>query len=169
MDELVHKAKLFSKHYHTGQLYWDWRDYFIAHIEPVVEKAIELAEKLGLDITETAILAYLHDVLEDCEQVTSKMLEENFGKDILDGVFLLSNRIASVPNSDKSPDGYFEAIGRARPEIKIVKVADRLMNLASYSNHLDKQKRITLAQHYSDQKKYFEKYDIYPQLLSSGN
>ena len=165
-QSLVDKAKIFAQLHHTGQFYGDGNDYFLAHIEPVVAKAISLAQPLGLDLHAVAILAYLHDVLEDCEEVTFEMIDELFGKNILDGVVLLSNRIASIPNSAKSMDEYFSLIGHASPEIKLVKVADRIMNVDLLPIHLDKQKMIALTEKYNEQKMYFQKYNIYPELLS---
>ena len=165
-QSLVDKAKTFAQHYHTWQLYGDGNDYFLAHLVPVAQKAMELAKPLHLDLFAVEIFAYLHDVLEDCEQVTSEMVEENFGKDILDGVLLLSNRIASIPDSAKTADEYFSAIGAARPEVKIVKIADRNINYTRLAHHLDEEKRGKLSHWYVKQVAYFQKYDIFPELLS---
>ena len=68
-QSLVDKAKTFAQHYHTWQLYGDGNDYFLAHLVPVAQKAMELAKPLHLDLFAVEIFAYLHDVLEDCEQV----------------------------------------------------------------------------------------------------
>lgn len=167
MDQsLVDKAKAFAQYYHTWQLYGDGNDYFFAHLVPVAQKAMELAQPLHLDLFAVEIFAYLHDVLEDCEQVTPDMVKETFGEEILDGVLLLSNRIASIPDSAKTPDAYFSAIGAARPEVKIVKIADRNINYTRLANHLDAEKRTKLAHWYIKHIAFFQKYDIFPELLS---
>jgi len=106
---------------------------------------MELAKPLHLDLFAVEIFAYLHDVLEDCEQVTPDMIQEAFGEEILDGVLLLSNRIASIPDSKKTADAYFSAIGSATPEVKIVKIADRNINYTRLADHLDEEKRGKLS------------------------
>jgi len=126
-DEVL-KAFEFAKNAHEGQKRMSGEDYF-THPCAVVEILVDF----GFDYT-TVIAAFLHDVLEDTP-VTAQMIEENFGKQILelvegvtklDKVQFLSREDAQAENLRKM----FLAMAKDLRVI-IIKLADRLHNMRS--------------------------------------
>ncbi len=75
---------------------------------------------------ESLAAALLHDLLEDCPEVTQAQLTELFGKLVSDAVWALSKK---TPNGlVKTPESYFTDLAK-NPIGSIVKACDRVHNI----------------------------------------
>jgi len=152
------ESSLFAKERHAGQKY-DGQDYYEAHIVPVAEKAGEIASEQNKE--KSIITAYLHDVVEDTTTAVEE-IEKHFGKDVATAVELLTNRTVDGVKKDK--DYYYREI--SKNEIaKVAKAADRYVNVANLRKLENAEKKEKLTNKYKSEMKYFEKYNIYPELL----
>ncbi len=87
----------------------------------LMESGVISPEELG----KYATIALLHDVLEDTD-VTRAEIVERFGEGIARGVVLLSKKVDGVKIEIEE---YFANLKKADPEIRWIKVADRIENL----------------------------------------
>lgn len=76
---------------------------------------------------ETLAIALLHDVLEDC-QVHPTVLLERFGREVQEGVTLLSWSIRAL-ELERDERIYWSGIRRGPRAVRLVKAADRLHNV----------------------------------------
>lgn len=107
----MNKAEQFARKAHEGQYRGDGVTSYIVHPEKV-------ASYFNSDSIEHQV-AWLHDVLEDCN-VSYHQLEDEFGKQIADIVYLLT---------DKDNSDYMQLI-KANNVATKVKIADMLANLS---------------------------------------
>jgi (p)ppGpp synthase/HD superfamily hydrolase len=75
----------------------------------------------------TLAIALLHDVLEDCD-VHPTILLERWGKDVQEGVTLLSSRLRAL-GIERPPAVYWSGIRRGPRSVRLVKSADRIHNM----------------------------------------
>lgn len=121
----------FAARLHEGQTRRQGTPY-IAHPRAVRVLAEDLAAALGLaldDVTRAACL--LHDVVEDCD-VDEAELSRRFGPEVAARVGLLS-KPEELPGEDRVARNqrYFDRLVREADDVlRVVKVADRLHNLA---------------------------------------
>jgi (p)ppGpp synthase/HD superfamily hydrolase len=81
----------------------------------------------------TLAIALLHDVLEDCD-VHPTILLERWGKDVQEGVTLLSRRLRAL--DIERPDAvYWSGIRRGPRAVRLVKAADRIHNMRETVEH----------------------------------
>jgi hypothetical protein len=150
----VKEAEKFAKKYHAGQQYADFGDYFEEHLSPVRDVAVEIAQIINFEDTDTIeIVALLHDVIEDTTATKEDVLL-SFGQTVADSVEALT-RIKTEPEEE-----YFRLISQY-PEAKIVKAADRIFNIKMFELLDDEKKLNKLKEKYIRQMEYFKKYDIY--------
>ena len=117
LPESVFGARSFAMNKHAGQVDDSGRDYFVSHVENVVD--------ILLSVTgDPALLkaAYLHDVVEDCD-VLPEELEDLFGKEIADLVMEVTHE------GSKERRGYYFPRLKTQRGI-LLKFADRLSNLS---------------------------------------
>jgi (p)ppGpp synthase/HD superfamily hydrolase len=81
----------------------------------------------------TLAIALLHDVLEDCD-VHPTILLERWGKDVQEGVTLLSWRLRAL-GIERSPAVYWSGIRRGPRAVRLVKSADRIDNIRETLTH----------------------------------
>lgn len=137
MTNLIQKAHEFAEKAHEGQTRWDGTTPYISHPESVAE----LTEAMGGDET-AIIIAWLHDVIEDCD-VTYDDLVEEFGTRIARGVLYLTKNdgqkyhlyIDCLQDSDM-----FEPI--------LVKIADLAHNLLTLPVGKDRKRNRQRAEKY---------------------
>jgi len=93
------------------------------YFEHVRRVAIVLMDELKIMDRDMIITALLHDSLEDCEDLTSELLEHSFGSDVVHMVKMLSK----VPK-----EGYIERLSNCHEwKVLTIKACDRLDNLRS--------------------------------------
>jgi (p)ppGpp synthase/HD superfamily hydrolase len=121
MRTLVSKAAGFAKKKHAGQLDDEGRDYYFAHLLPVVMI-------LGVITQNENILAagYLHDTLEDTDTTVDELRAE-FGDRV-------TELVLEVTHEGKKDDKGFYFPRLNSREGVIIKFADRLSNLSRMSS-----------------------------------
>jgi hypothetical protein len=82
----------------------------------------------GADI-ESIQIATLHDVLEENETISPEEIEERFGREVKDGVSLMSKSVQGV---HKNLDEYYAEL-KLHPKIRKVKVYDSIDNMKAWS------------------------------------
>jgi (p)ppGpp synthase/HD superfamily hydrolase len=75
----------------------------------------------------TLAIALLHDVLEDCD-VHPTLLLERYGRDVQEGVTLLSTNILTL-GLERNERVYWSGIEKGPRRVRLVKAADRIHNL----------------------------------------
>lgn len=81
----------------------------------------------------TLAIALLHDVLEDCD-VHPTILLERWGKEVQEGVTLLSRRLKAL-GIDRPEPVYWSGIRRGPRVVRLVKAADRIHNMRETLEH----------------------------------
>lgn len=161
--EKVKKAEEIALTAHKGQNYGDHKgedDYFIYHLDCVRNTALNIYKNEGIHQYKIEITALLHDVLEDTG-FPAEEIEKLFGRRILNAVQALTY--------EKGTDyaEYFEKISDDRIS-KIVKAADRIVNISQLKDVNDVQQRQKLFLKYFYQYRYFEDYNIYPEAIADA-
>ncbi|MFZ2151572.1 MAG: RelA/SpoT family protein [Minisyncoccia bacterium] len=139
---LIEKAYHFAKKAHEGQERKNGEPYF-NHVFACAKNVAEL----NMD-THTICAAMLHDVLEDCPQVTEEIFKKEFGDDItflVHGVTKLGKlKYQGVERHVESLRKFFVAMSKDI-RVVIIKLADRLHNIQTLEFvKKEKQKRIAL-------------------------
>lgn len=138
--DLISRAYEFARKAHEGQFRDSGEPYFI---HPV-EVASILAE-LELDVT-SIVAALLHDVVEDCQNVSVERIETEFGEEVA----LLVNGVTKLTKMDFKSREEHQAeslrkmfLSMARDiRVILIKLADRLHNMRTLKYRPpDKQKR----------------------------
>lgn len=113
----IELAKQLSRHFHKGQKYGE-HDYYEYHILGVLKTLHRVSKEYPTE--EMAIVALLHDVLEDTE-CTWDTIQNIFCRDIADYVSCLSY----IKGYDK--EQYLKDVS-IYPVTRVVKYADSLFN-----------------------------------------
>ena len=126
------------------QVFWDaldfateahdnqWRRSGDAYILHPCSVAKILAEEMDITDPEILAAALLHDTVEDVEEVTSEVVGENFGsyvQAIVEGCTKVTHRSGSKQAHSKQVHRKIFSGAALRPEVMLVKLADRLHNL----------------------------------------
>jgi guanosine-3',5'-bis(diphosphate) 3'-pyrophosphohydrolase len=126
------------------QVFWDaldfateahddqWRRSGDAYILHPCSVAKILAEEMDISDPEILAAALLHDTVEDVEEVTSEVVGENFGvyvEAIVEGCTKVTHRSGSKQAHSKRVHRKIFSGAALRPEVMLVKLADRLHNL----------------------------------------
>ena len=139
--ELVEKAYHFAEKAHEGQFRKSGEPYFI---HPLTVAGI--LAKLMLDAP-TIAAGLLHDTVEDCEGVTSEVIEKEFGQEVaqlVDGVTKLK-RLDFTSKADQQAESIRKMILAMSKDIRVVliKLADRMHNMRTLkSQPVESQRRI---------------------------
>ncbi len=150
----------FAVKYHGEQKYGG-KPYVEAHLLPVFTMAKVLWQNSNhsIDFDTLGKVSFLHDVLEDTE-ATYGQVKAVFGKETADACELLNVK-------NKTKDEYYAGIA-GNPLAKMVKTADRLVNLRGLTGLEDAEKRERLVNKYKSDFVYYEKYDINPDLIEDA-
>ena len=129
-EALIPQAAAFAENAHDGQTRKDSGDPYFTHPRAVAQ----LVAKHSSD-PELVIVGYLHDTLEDCEDVTFEQLESQFGKRVAELVQSLTNDEARIASEGKVP--YMrDKLSHLSPDALFVKLCDTLHNTSqSTSGH----------------------------------
>lgn len=119
MDNRVKEAMLFAQEKHKGQKYGN-KDYFLFHICGVADSVNNAVPNEESHKEEMLTVAYLHDVLEDCD-ATLEEITERFGVFVAEKVDLLTKK------EGQFTEEYLSAITTSRVAT-IVKLHDSLFN-----------------------------------------
>ncbi|MGH7566705.1 MAG: HD domain-containing protein [Gemmatimonadota bacterium] len=120
----LEEVDAFAEAAHEGQERISGEPY-ITH--PRAVRAI-LEEEFPEDVDDaTLAIALLHDVLEDCD-VHPTILLERWGKDVQEGVTLLSWKLRAL-GIERAPRIYWSGIRRGPRPVRLVKTADRIHNI----------------------------------------
>jgi len=106
-----------------------------------------LAEELDIRNPEILAAALLHDTIEDVESVTSAVIRERFGprvEGIVEGCTKVTHHVGDKQSFKKLVHRKIFSGAAARPEVMIVKLADRLHNLRTMSS-MPRHKRQKIA------------------------
>lgn len=128
--DLIDKAYEIASSYHDGQLRYSGETY-VSHPIAVAKILMEL----GMD-SQCVMAGLLHDIVEDTD-VTVKMIEEQFGKDVavlVDGV----TKLGKVPTSTREEaqaENVRKMLMAMNEDVRVViiKLADRLHNMRTLS------------------------------------
>jgi len=126
------------------QVFWDaldfateahfdqWRRSGDAYILHPCSVAKILAEQMDITDPEILAAALLHDTVEDVEEVTSEVVGEHFGsyvQAIVEGCTKVTHRSGDKQSHSKRVHRKIFSGAALRPEVMLVKLADRLHNL----------------------------------------
>jgi (p)ppGpp synthase/HD superfamily hydrolase len=139
-QDIYIKAADFAENAHRGQSIPGSNIPYIVHCSKVcMEVLFVLSRRNDLDHKLCINCALLHDVLEDSD-VTYDDLYSEFGRDTAEAVLALTKNM----NIDKNlrMEDSIRRIKNSRPETGIVKMADRITNLAAPPHFWEKEKII---------------------------
>lgn len=144
--DLIQRAWELASHYHKDQMYAGPEEGqqipYLTHIGAVAfEVQQALSRRPELDAQLALLCAILHDTLEDTD-FTATELEALFGPQVLAGVQALTKNESLPDKRDQMLDS-LERILRAVPEVAMVKMADRICNLAPPPFHWNESKAMT--------------------------
>ncbi len=157
-----------AKYGHRNQ----FRESGARYFEHVRATAIILVDELGITDVELIMAALLHDMLEDSFLLTPDRIKITFGERVSELVSIVTKPKKSeqrFSSTHERHQWYFEQIRASNPEVKILKLADRLQNVRALSScSPEKQRRkITetrevylplvadIAEKYPDKANYF--------------
>jgi len=153
------------------QVFWDALDFAIeahhdqwrrsgdAYILHPCSVAKILAEEMDITDPEILAAALLHDTIEDVEEVTAELVGEQFGtyvQAIVEGCTKVTHRSVDRQTRSKLVHRKIFSGAAARPEVMLVKLADRQHNLRTLKA-MPKNKRQRIAE---------ETLDIYAPLAT---
>lgn len=166
------KAEEIAKAAHKNQPYGDNTDkddYFIWHLDNVRNHAKSIAEKHDINPTKAQIVALLHDILEDTDYPPEE-IDKIFGSNILNSIRLLTFKKNIYPinqNLFNDRKDYFAAISED-PIAKVVKAADRFVNIYQLNDLSDKNQKNNLFLKYLNDFQYFQEFNIYPEIIENA-
>ena len=132
-----------------SQVFWDaldfaaeahddqWRRSGDAYIMHPCSVARILASELDIYSGEILAAALLHDTVEDVEYVTTELVRKKFGSNvatIVDGCTKVTNYSGSKQSFKQLVHRKIFSGAAAKPEVMVVKLADRLHNLRTLSS-----------------------------------
>lgn len=127
IDEVQRAIDLAESH-HSGQFIKDSNIPYIMHcIKVMAETMNSTMRNRELDMRLAVLCAILHDTLEDTD-LPEERIRKDFGEDVLTGVMALT-KDESLPKEEQLMDSV-DRITRCRKEIWVVKMCDRIINLA---------------------------------------
>ncbi len=115
---------------------------YVTHITNVAMEtahAVVQTNSKELDGTLAIVCALLHDTIEDTE-VNYDTLLQKFGKKVADGVLALTKN-ERLPTKDAQMQDSLQRILLQGPEIRIVKMADRINNLQPPPHYWNNEKK----------------------------
>lgn len=147
----IRKAWILASCYHNGQKYGGEGDgEQIEYLEHLGSVMIEIQNVIQHDKTikkkELAILcAILHDILEDSD-CSPDEIRQRFGTEVLEGVQALTKDNSIESKEDKMLDSLKRINALKTPEVGMVKLADRICNLAAPPFYWTKEKMMSYVE-----------------------
>lgn len=133
------RALHFAATAHRGQVI-PGSDYpYVLHPATVAAELIAIAASEPFDVDLAVTCALLHDTVEDTP-VTQAEVETHFGAAVASGVAALS-KDESLPKEERMADSLRRILQQAR-EVAMVKLADRIVNLAEPPSYWSRDKRL---------------------------
>jgi (p)ppGpp synthase/HD superfamily hydrolase len=125
--------------------------YLEEHVFPVTIAAVDYISHVKPDEAKsTALVAIMHDAVEDSSPSTAEVIVERFGESIAGAVSILTKPGKSQGESSESNSEdearYVAGVAGAAHFIRVIKVFDRLNNLASLHKRTPEQRRKYLAE-----------------------
>ena len=126
---IIEKAFYYSQEYHKGQLRDSGDEYFVHPYE-----VANILMDMGID-AEAVAAGLLHDTVEDVEEVTYELIEQNFGEPIaklVEGVTKLEElRYAGLSRERRQAENIRKMVVAMSKDIRVIliKIADRLHNM----------------------------------------
>lgn len=134
--EKVRAAWILASRYHSGQKYGGEKEgeqiEYLEHLGAVmIEVQNAIQHDNAIQNKELVILcAILHDILEDTTCSPEK-IRQSFGTEVLAGVQALTKDDSIESKQDKMLDSLKRIKAHKTPEVGMVKLADRICNLAA--------------------------------------
>lgn len=129
----------FAASAHEGQFVPGKPYSYVVHLMEVCMETLRAALLEDVEDPNLAMqCALLHDTIEDTA-VTHEILVDRFGHEVADGVLALSK--GNEFKKKKELDVYLKNIAAQKREIRMVKLADRIVNLQEPPAHWDNEKR----------------------------
>lgn len=125
--DLINKAYVYAARMHEGQMRKSGDPYFV---HPV--SVADIITDMRLD-TASVCAALLHDVVEDCDEVSTEDITDLFGKEVaflVDGVTKLG-KVNFASKEDRQAESFRKMLVAMARDIRVllVKLADRLDNM----------------------------------------
>ncbi|NRB51630.1 MAG: bifunctional (p)ppGpp synthetase/guanosine-3',5'-bis(diphosphate) 3'-pyrophosphohydrolase [Saprospiraceae bacterium] len=138
--DLYQKTLSFANHAHREQKLPGSDLPYLAHLCNVCMEAVHaVLQSRTEDINLVMQCALLHDTIEDTD-LTYEDVEKEFGKPVADGVLALTKDVKLEKRLQMSDS--LERILQQPPEIRIVKMADRINNLSRPPHYWTKEKKM---------------------------
>lgn len=159
LDKYRRQMKIFIGDGPETRVFWDaldfaseahadqWRRSGDPYIMHPCSVARILAEELDVQNAEILAAALLHDTVEDVEYVTSDVIRKKFGANveaIVEGCTKVTHHTGDKQSFSKLVHRKIFSGAAAKPEVMIVKLADRLHNLRTLSS-MPRHKRQKIA------------------------
>lgn len=122
-----------AKYGHRSQ----FRESGARYFEHVRATALILVDELGVTDVDIIIAALLHDMLEDNFLLTPDRIKVTFGERVAMLVSMLTKPKKGDPrftSNHERHQWYFERIKSTNPEVKLIKLADRLQNMRTLNS-----------------------------------
>jgi len=134
------RALSFAAEAHGAQRVPGTQHPYITHVAKVAAEILAVATKDTFDVDLAMTCALLHDTLEDTS-ASEDEITRIFGESVARGVRALS-KDARLPKGEQMADS-LARIQREPREVWMVKLADRITNLAPPPPHWSREKRVT--------------------------
>lgn len=138
LADALQSAIQFAARAHLGQTLPASEQPYLLHLSLVCFEVLQVARP-DLDRVLMAQCAALHDSIEDTD-ATYEQLRDQFGETVADGVLALS-KDPTLRKEDQIADS-LERIRHQGPEIWIVKMADRIVNLSSAPDNWTRSRKL---------------------------
>lgn len=145
-SELTTEAFALAESVHRDQLRASGGPYLDEHVYPVTANVARyLSGRTADDGASTVIVALLHDTIEDSDSVTEQIVNDRFGTLVASQVSILTKPEkrpgATAELADDAETRYVEGILAADFAVRVIKVFDRLNNLAAvHQRDLDRRR-----------------------------
>ncbi len=127
------EALRFAAVHHQGQRWPGSELPYVIHVCMVAMEVIAALDAEDVEDPDLAVTcALLHDTIEDTA-ATYEQIADRFGDSVAEGVAALS-KDAQLPKADQMPDS-LRRLQASRREVQLVKLADRITNLAEPPAH----------------------------------
>lgn len=144
MPDLIHQAWNLAARHHEGQRYntpeEDLTLPYLTHLGAVlIEANYVISQEPGLNAELLRLCAILHDSLEDTD-LEEATIRELFGGEVLAGVKALT-KDETLPSKRAQMEDSIARIRAQVREVAIVKLCDRINNLAPAPHHWTSEKK----------------------------
>ena len=138
-QDLFKRTLDFAADAHHGQMMQGSSRPYTVHLVKVATEILCAHEPGAVDVNFAMQCALLHDVLEDTK-IGREALAKEFSDEVAAGVAALTKNSA-LPPTLQMPDSLWR-IRQSKPEVAMVKMADRITNLEPAPSHWTAEKRL---------------------------